>query len=60
MSVRKDDNTNIDSLLKDIVTKKLASNQQLSRDEHWYYLTKILRVREDEAEKMMSPRKREK
>ncbi len=46
-------NSEVGVLLHSIVLDKRQSGKNLSKDELWYYLTRILKVSQDEAEKMM-------
>jgi hypothetical protein len=50
-------NPNVDAILKEIVLGKIKENRRLSKDEHWFYLTKILKITEEEAEKVMAKEK---
>jgi hypothetical protein len=50
-------NLNVDAILKEIVLGKIKENRRLSKDEHWFYLTKILKITEEEAEKVMAKEK---
>jgi hypothetical protein len=50
-------NPNVDAILKEIVLGKIKQNRRLSKDEHWFYLTKILKMGDEEAEKVISKQK---
>ena len=50
MATKKTNRANVDAILKEIVLEKIKQNRRLSKDEHWFYLTKVLKFGEEEAE----------
>ena len=44
---------NVDALLTEIVLEKIRYNRRLSKDEHWFYLTKVLKFTDEEADNII-------
>ena len=53
MSKQRNGTEEVNAVLHDIVIGKLREKTPLSRDEKWFYLTRILRVSQEEAERIM-------
>ena len=58
MATKKTNRANVDAILKEIVLEKIKQNRRLSKDEHWFYLTKILKFDEEEAEDIIKKQKK--
>jgi hypothetical protein len=49
---------NVDALIKEIVMEKIKNNRRLSKDEHWFYLTRILKFSDEESEEIIKKLKK--
>ena len=58
MATKKTNRANVDAILKEIVLAKIRQNRRLSKDEHWFYLTKVLKFDEEEAENILKNQKK--
>jgi len=44
----------VDAILKEIVMNKIKMNRRLSKDEHWFYLTRVLKFTDEEADNIIT------
>ena len=58
MATKKTNRANVDAILKEIVLEKIKQNRRLSKDEHWFYLTKVLKFDHEEAEDILKNHKK--
>lgn len=53
MGTKRNDKAKVNAILEEIILEKLRTKHRLSKDEYWFYLTGIMKISEEEAEKIL-------